>query len=446
MLRREFLAWAAAPAIGAAPSLSVATFEVDITPPLKTPLCIGLVMPGERVDDPLYARGVVLKAGKQPPVVLCALDWLGIGNASYDGWRVALAKAARTVPSRVALHTVHQHDAPGSDDSAQQYLRELGLDNTLQSDAYVAATLARLTAAVRRAKPRRITHVSAGSAVVRDIASNRRILTPDGKFLFQRLTSCRNSPHCDAPVGTIDPELKSVSFWSNEARVATLSYYATHPMSHYGKGAISADFPGLARREQTDTFQVYFTGAAGNIGAGKFNTGAPENRARLAERLAAAMREAKANEKKLDAEPLRWTVVPVVLPHRQGADYSEEAIRATLNNPKLEPRPRANAARYLAWYERCRRRHAIELSALHLGPLHIVHMPGELFVEYQLAAAREKPNELVAMAAYGDYGPMYIGTAKAYAEGGYETSQVSRVGPEVEDILMSAMRKLLAPS
>jgi hypothetical protein len=73
-------------------------------------------------------------------------------------------------------------------------------------------------------------------------------------------------------------------------------------------------------------------------------------------------------------------------------------------------------------------------------------MPGELFVEYQLAAAREKPNELVAMAAYGDYGPMYIGTAKAYAEGGYETSQVSRVGPEVEDILMSAMRKLLAPS
>ena len=50
-------------------------------------------------------------------------------------------------------------------------------------------------------------------------------------------------------------------------RMATLSYYATHPMSHYGKGAISSDFVGMARDSQTDTFQVHFTGAAGNIGA-----------------------------------------------------------------------------------------------------------------------------------------------------------------------------------
>jgi hypothetical protein len=38
---------------------------------------------------------------------------------------------------------------------------------------------------------------------------------------------------------------------------------------------------------------------------------------------------------------------------------------------------------------------------------------------------------------------MYIGTARAYDEGGYETSAVSRVGPAVEDVLMGAMRKVL---
>jgi hypothetical protein len=70
-------------------------------------------------------------------------------------------------------------------------------------------------------------------------------------------------------------------------------------------------------------------------------------------------------------------------------------------------------------------------------------MPGELFVEYQLAAAAERRNELVATAAYGDYGPMYIGTSRSYAEGGYETSAVSRVAPSVEDILLSATRKVL---
>lgn len=51
--------------------------------------------------------------------------------------------------------------------------------------------------------------------------------------------------------------------------------------------------------------------------------------------------------------------------------------------------------------------------------------------------------EPVAMAAYGDYGPMYIGTRKAYAEGGYETGIVSRVCPGGEDVLLGAMREVL---
>jgi hypothetical protein len=47
------------------------------------------------------------------------------------------------------------------------------------------------------------------------------------------------------------------------------------------------------------------------------------------------------------------------------------------------------------------------------------------------------------MAAYGDYGPGYIGTAIAYTQGGYETGPVSRVAPEVEDVLMKAMREVM---
>ena len=72
-------------------------------------------------------------------------------------------------------------------------------------------------------------------------------------------------------------------------------------------------------------------------------------------------------------------------------------------------------------------------------------MPGELFVEYQLAAQKMRPDCFVAMSAYGDYAPGYIGTKIAYGQGGYETSQrATRVAPEVEAVLMGAMRKLLA--
>ena len=47
------------------------------------------------------------------------------------------------------------------------------------------------------------------------------------------------------------------------------------------------------------------------------------------------------------------------------------------------------------------------------------------------------------MAAYGDYGPGYIGTEVAYGQGGYETGPPSRTAPHVEEVLMSALRELL---
>ena len=73
-------------------------------------------------------------------------------------------------------------------------------------------------------------------------------------------------------------------------------------------------------------------------------------------------------------------------------------------------------------------------------------MPGELFVEYQLAAQQLRPDSFVCVAAYGDYGPGYIGTAVAYNQGGYETgleSRASRVGPRAEAVLTKALHELL---
>jgi hypothetical protein len=81
---------------------------------------------------------------------------------------------------------------------------------------------------------------------------------------------------------------------------------------------------------------------------------------------------------------------------------------------------------------------------LKLGRARVLHLPGELFVEYQLAAKAQRPDLFVAMAAYGDYAPWYVGTAIAYEQGGYETEpRSSNVAPEVEGVLMGAIRKLL---
>src|SRR3954468_13106133 len=67
--------------------LRIATFKADVTPPPGSPLCDGLVPPATGVNDPLWARGIVLVADDQKPVVLVAVDWVGIGNEGNDAWR-----------------------------------------------------------------------------------------------------------------------------------------------------------------------------------------------------------------------------------------------------------------------------------------------------------------------------------------------------------------------
>ena len=55
------------------------------------------------------------------------LDWIGIANEGHDAFRIALAQAAGTTPERVAVHALHQHDAPGCDFTAEKLIKELGV-------------------------------------------------------------------------------------------------------------------------------------------------------------------------------------------------------------------------------------------------------------------------------------------------------------------------------
>ncbi|MEX0643532.1 MAG: hypothetical protein WD468_12575, partial [Pirellulales bacterium] len=285
---------------------------------------------------------------------------------------------------------------------------------------------------------------------VEKVASNRRILGPDGKVKHVRSTATKDPKVRAFPEGTIDPVMRLVSFWNGDRPLAVLSYYATHPQSYYRTGKISADFPGMARdqREATEGtgLHIHFNGAGGNIGAGKYNDGSPENRPILAGRMADGMREAWENTQKTPVADLAfdWATLDLTLPLADW--YDEGECFATLRNKKLPIRDRVKAARELSWAQRSINAHVITVSRLRLGPIDILHAPGELFVEYQLAAQKMRPDSFVCMAAYGDYGTGYIGTAVAYTQGGYETgtgSRASLVSPRSEQILLSAFQKLM---
>ena len=429
--------------------LQVATFEVDITPPLESPLCHGNVTPAREIVTPLLARGIVI-LGAGDPIVLCAMDWVALANASHLSIREAIARAVGTTSDRVSVHTVHQHDAPGSDLDTEKLLASHGLGGRFSSETLDRRVFASIANAARESltKAQSVTHAGFGTGVVEKVASNRRVLGPDGKVSFARMSASKHPQAATAPEGTIDPLVRLVSFWHEDRPVAALTYYATHPMSYYGKGGVNWDFIGGARALMDAALPevrfIHFNGAGGNITAGKYNDGDPANRSVLTERVARGMRTAWDTQKKIpiSAGDIGWRALPVALPARH--PDGEARLLAILADDAKPFAQRAFAARDLVFIRRMAAGETIPLGRLRLGRASILHMPAELFVEYQLAAQQMRPDDFVAMAAYGDNAPSYIGTAIAYTQGGYEVGDhVSRVGPAVEAVLMNAMRELL---
>lgn len=427
------------------PTYHLATFSADVTPPLEHPLCGGWIEPVRGVDDPLKALGIVL-LGMGKPIVLCAVDWTGIRNDAYEVWRTNLAAAAHTTPDRVAVQSVHPHNAPFADIEAQKMLERVKgppmLDLKFHAKA-VENTAEMLRAAIQNTVA--FTHVGVGAAKVAEVASNRRILGADGKVKHTR-TSATKDPNVRAEdEGLIDPLLRTLSFWDGPKPLAALHYYATHPMSYYGDGRVSADFCGLARQKRQDddpkVFQMYFTGCAGNVTAGKYNDGAKANRPILRDRIYAAMKAAWKTTRRMAVTGWDWRVEAVKLHPRKEASFSQEKSQEAIADEKASKAKRGNAALQLAWLKRIER--PIDLSCLDFGgKIFVLHLPGEPFIEYQLTAQKLRPDETVLVAGYGDDGPGYLPTAKAYLEGGYEPT-VALSSPNTEAILIKAMAKLL---
>ncbi len=457
--RRDFLRVTAAtaaplvlagvPAISAqawqnARGLQVASFRIDVSPPKGHSLCGGWIKPVVDYDDSLEAIGLVL-LGAGKPIVLCAVDWTGLLNSAHIAWRTALAEAVGTTPDRVAVQCVHQHNAPFACLDAEKIVQAEGdLPHIVDVD-FFRACLDRLrqaaAASVERAEP--VTHVATGQAKVQKVASNRRIIGPDGKVLHWRGSSSRNPLHQELPEGLIDPWLKTVAFYNGQQKLAACHYYATHPMSYYGDGRVSSEFVGLARKkrqqDEPDCAHLYFTGCSGNVAAGKYNDGSSEARVRLTDRIYAGIVDSEQDLRREAVEQLSWQTSDILPPPRN--TLVEAELERIIGDSQKVVRDRNRPSYMLAWLRRAQQQTPIVLSALHVGDATLLHLPAESFIEYQLRAQQFAPNRFVATAAYGDGGPWYIPVEESYPQGGYEVS-VAFCDPQVDPILTRALRLL----
>jgi len=407
---------------GQAAEFRLARFSADVTIPLGH-RCMGILpTKSKEIVDPLRVYGFVL-LGADQPIVLAAFDWCEIRNDAFDQWRDALAKAAGTVRQRVLVSSLHQHDAPVIDVRAQHLLDQVGLAGELYDVEFHQQTLARVSLAVKQslASAEPVTHIGLGKARVNQVASNRRVVLPGGNPGYGRGSSSGgNQQLADADDGEIDPWLRTISFWNRRTPLLALHSYATHPMSYYGRGGVSWDFVGIARqrREQDDrrVLQVYVSGCSGDVTAGKYNDGSPDNRAVLADRLYQAMQAAWQKTTRVPLKDVGFHNVSFSLAFNDDQQFSRPVLTSTLENAEADTGKRILAAMGISSLDRIAEGRQIDMPCVQLGPARIVLFPGEAFVGYQLMAQELCPDEFIMSIGYGECWPGYIPTRRAFEE------------------------------
>jgi len=422
--------------------LRVATFSCDVTPPVDGHPLIWLVKV-KKVETPLLAKGIVLEDGDRR-YVICAVDWCGLCNSSYELFRRKLAAGAGIDVAHVAVQTVHQHTAPYTDGDAQKLLDKTENPPPYVDFKFMEEVTDRLAESVKQSLDRLVPfdRVGTGQAKVDRVASTRRVPIGNGKVRV-RWSGCTDPELQAAPEGYIDPMLKTITLAKGDKPLVRIHYYATHPQSFYGDPRTCYDVPGFARerlQKKEDVFQIYFNGCGGDVVMGKYNDRTPRARDELTDRLFAGMEAAVAATRFAPAGTICWRTADLVLPLKSNIQASLAKDRAKIADVKLRAGARVLAACRVAFAERIKR--PIQLTSLQIGKVYSLHLAGESMVHYQLYAQGVKPDDFVAVAAYGDLAPGYICTENAFSEGGYEPG-ASRASSKSEPVVKAAIRKLL---
>ena len=132
------------------------------------------------------------------------------------------------------------------------------------------------------------------------------------------------------------------------------------------------------------------------------------------------------------------------LESRAGPGFSAGELESQLA-PATKPFQQCLAAMGLSWHQRVAAGRDIQIPAIDFGAAQLLLLPGESYVEFQLAAQRARPDSFVCVAGYGDGATGYIPTEKHFAEHDPNLADWCWVAPGSEARMLEAIRMVLQP-
>jgi len=421
------------------------------------------------VNDPLYAKALVVDDGNTKAVIIC-LDLGGASAGLVSAVRGRLREELGIDERHVLVNASHNHHTQGqvADDAVE-----------------------RITKAVRRASEATVpVKVGVGSGREDRVMMNRRLRLKDGKHWTIRRANPSPKDSTVAALGPSDPEIGILRLdRASGGPLAVVYNFAGHAYGGVPNGGVTADFPGFASVVLEEALghgakALFLQGAAGDVTPIRYkDVDAPPPTEQLGTMLGLSTLKAAGeitmqeeatlkviSEKSLEAEQeaiLQFftgigcgthgagtflnfkTFLPLYMKHAADpkwpsySSYLYKHEEATGRNDlgQLDEENRKRMAKYLASIENMERlirvrsnlqaykRHlasdaaqpiAAEIQGLRIGDFVLVTFPGEPFAEVGLRIKERSPFEHTFVAGYTNGHLGYAPTADAYDKEAYE--------------------------
>ncbi|MFP4058429.1 MAG: neutral/alkaline non-lysosomal ceramidase N-terminal domain-containing protein [Candidatus Brocadiia bacterium] len=426
----------------------------DITPPL------GYRMSGyfhERlatgVRNPLHAKALVLRQGEQrAALVFC--DLIGLPLQLTTQVRREASEKTGIPEANILVAATHTHTGPLYCGALRQHFHDLavaehGSDPREKVD-YPAQLAGNLVEAIAQANDAlRAVRLEAGTTKQEGLAFNRRFHMDDGSVRFNPGVG---NPHIVRAAGPTDPQVGILLFRdaADGQPLAVLVNFALH-LDTVGGTEYAADYPyflerALREKLGEDLVVLFGTGTCGDI-----NHIDVTKKERLATETIGTTLAATVAETVPELSPVEPPTLAVrsETVHAPLQTYSDEQLAQArrdihkVGTRELSFLDQVRAYKVLALAQRGGETIPLETQVFRFGKeVALVGLPGEVFVELGLAIQRDSPFATTLVVELCNDAPGYIPTAKAFAEGSYETVN-SRIAPGGGEKLVGAAAGLL---
>jgi len=460
--------------------LLVGTAAVDITPAKNMHLSgdgRGQHRPAREVLDPLYATAMVYESDERRACVII-VDLTIVAEPYTIRIREQLATELGTRPEAVMICATQTHSAPSlgefmldpefplEDSPNTQYLRG-------SEKAYIEFATPRILEAARQARRQmRACSMAYGRGLVGDYAFNRRGILRNGGIVMPKPFGGNRQPlgppnlsHMEGPT---DPEVGVIAFRSDEELTGLMLHHTCHPVISFGKPerfmSVSADWCGawanqMRQRVGDGCMPMVINGCCGNINPchpydAQFN---PDEQ-RMGAALADMTEKVLADMTWSDGAVVDFASRRVSLPYRDiPAERSAEVERILSKNPqpsylendkRVDPDWfRAASTRSVELAKKRSPTFDYEVQVIRIGDAAIVGLPGEPFVEGQLAIKQNSPAAMVQVAHMSSHYIGYLPTRDAAMRDGHESNADvtywAKLAPGSLELVVECARELV---